>query len=309
MNVLIGGYIKSGTTLLAKLLDNAPDIVVFPEELGLPSVFRDTNNHGATRKWNQIKDDDRFLRLSQGIQSDWTFGNRDYSSFNFNEFIKSVDDQVSDDISDFELLEIILRSYATVDNLKGEILIEKTPGNETLFSRFLDCNSSNKVLYISRNPKDVFCAVKKKRAKQNIAFNADNFIFSWVYGNTYVRKMQNIYGTDRVFILTYEELVQATEETMRNVSLFLGINFSSSMLQPTSRGTIWEGNSMRDVKYSQVKWIEPDRSLLQVHEEELINDGISIYKRNFASINWFKKSFLKIKLSLIPFHILWYRKI
>jgi hypothetical protein len=58
---------------------------------------------------------------------------------------------------------------------------------------------------------------------------------------------QKRYG-DRVLVLSFERLVRETEETMRQVAVWLGLDFSDELLTPTFNGQPIRADSSRAVE-------------------------------------------------------------
>lgn len=288
MKVLIGGYIKSGTTLIAKLLDGVDGVVMFPEETAVNKYYiRSKDNMTLFKK---VKNDNRFLRLNQAKQQSWLFGNRDYSNFDFKKFVNFIEKDL-EEIDKYDPLTVIfciVENYAKIQRIENaKILLEKTPGNEILFKYHLKKHRENKAIYIKRNPEDIFSSVRKKRLKQNLKFNLKKSLHSWIKNYQNVINLKEIYGKQRLLILDYDELTVNPKKTMENVANFLNIKFSEVMLSPTIMGEIWEGNSMKGKKFSKIESFRSSNSNISDKEKSYIKH---FYDYKYDKINYLPKN-------------------
>lgn len=293
MKVLIGGYIKSGTTLIAKLLDNAENVVMFPEETAINKYYKQCSDNLTLFK--KVKEDSRFQRLSQGKQQSWLFGNRDYSNFDFKKFVSLIEEDL-EEIKNYDPLAVIfciVDNYAKIQHIKNaKILLEKTPGNEIFFIDHLKKDQENKVIYIKRNPEDIFSSVRKKRTKQNLEFNLKKSVHSWIKNYHHVLNLKEVYGKQRLLIVDYNVLTSSPKKTMENVANFLNIKFSEVMLSPTIMGEVWEGNSMKGKKFSKIESFKSSNSNISDKEKRYIkhfydykNDRINYLPKKLSYLN------------------------
>lgn len=131
--------------------------------------------------------------------------------------------------------------------LKGtmnSIWCEKTTNVWLEALSFLGMFSESRVLHIVRNPKDVLASWKK---------------FTHAPGNDYLDIVFNCYSSHRqaagmseyfdgYMMISYEELVESTEESAKRIARFLGVDYNKNMIDSDKyvdkSGNKWTGNSM-----------------------------------------------------------------
>lgn len=102
-------------------------------------------------------------------------------------------------------------------------------------------------VHILRNPYSNLVSLRRHVGRAGYPFLAPSL--SSLYNTLY-----NLYRNRRLIedylVIRYEDLLTDPELTMRSVASFLEIDFVASLLEPTSMGRPWEGNSSRGIRYS-----------------------------------------------------------
>ena len=156
----IAGQAKSGTTLLAALLDNHPELLVLPEETAyFPTVLTKYAPRGRRAQFDYITKESRSNVLFAGPS---VRGKRDYADFPRTEFLETFERAAFDSARiDNDLLVLLVESYAAtlgipLDRIKR--WVEKTPANRdhiaTIVSRF----PRAKILVTMRDPRAILAA-------------------------------------------------------------------------------------------------------------------------------------------------------
>ncbi|MDH3709635.1 MAG: sulfotransferase [Cyclobacteriaceae bacterium] len=243
--VFICGYQKSGTTLLAALLDNHPDLMVFPEET---SFFRWVN----IKDFKQISDrldfqlqETHVNRLQIDKANDGMEGNRDYSDFPFDSFQSQVREVFNQGPkSHKDILLALMKAFAAVSNQQNKrYWIEKTPRNEVYFTSIKKMFPDARYIYIVRDPRDVFCSYRKNRERYTAGratLKLGNFISTWT---TSLRSGLSMEG-DQILYLRYEDLVSNLQDQLEIVTKFLDVPLVEGLTIPSKLGIQWQGNSM-----------------------------------------------------------------
>ncbi|MDX1975779.1 MAG: sulfotransferase [Rickettsiales bacterium] len=238
--LFIGGFPKSGTTLLATLLDSHPELMVFPEE---------THIFSMRKKYTTIKTRRRYLRRSSGASTpgmdeavlDFPSGKRDYSFVDKERYKDQLRTRLSVAKNLRELFEAILKNWMEFDiyrdNNQWKYFVEKTPFNELYHRKAMAWYPDAKFIYIVRDPRDNLLSYSKKQPKKTL----DELIAMWRASYQAARELMQ---KDQVLVIRYEDLVAAPRATMRDVASFLSIGFNEVLTQPTRMGMPWEGNSM-----------------------------------------------------------------
>src|SRR5205807_2311558 len=138
----IAGQAKSGTTLVATLLDNHPELLVLPQETAyFPTVLKKYGRAGRRAQFDYLTKQS-FSRVLFSGEAKWR--EHEYKNFPQQKFSETFERIAFDPANaQRDLLALMAEAYAetigvTVDRIKR--WIEKTPANrnhvDQIFSRF-----------------------------------------------------------------------------------------------------------------------------------------------------------------------------
>jgi hypothetical protein len=240
--IFICGHAKSGTTLLAALLDNHSEVAVFPEET---FYLRQVGNNpdrttSELAEWllaqiarKQPSDDGR------EVYDQWSFAyfkDLELLGRRFRTFLENSPDSCGG------LLELLVSTYAEETGQVGRrYWLEKTHGNEMFLDMALQWHPEMRSIYIVRDPRDVYVSWSRRMRASDKSDNIENFLYRW--GMSVWAWRQFLAGHDGLTI-RYEDLLRYPTETMTFVCRFLGIGYEDSLEKPTKNGRLWLGNSM-----------------------------------------------------------------
>jgi hypothetical protein len=111
--------------------------------------------------------------------------------------------------------------------------------------RFFGVYPDGLLISIVREPRGWYASARKHDPKQYGGIEAA--IGLWKLSAESMIRAKERYG-DRVYVISFEDLVGETETTMRNLACFLGLDFTPVMLTPTFNGMAIEANSSHSVK-------------------------------------------------------------
>lgn len=239
--VFLCGYPKSGTTLLLSLLDNHPQLNVFPEEL---KIFTKV----VRKKTHQEKIACILSETGAYVPSlgnvDFPSGKRDYTDINGTDYMQSLNAELSKSQNDKELVQAIYKNWELyAKNTKQgdhrfKYFVEKTPGNEKYIYIYIKkWFPLAKYIYIIRDPRDNYLS---KWKKSNYKLKVEQFCYDW---KNSVHQIDLLKDSEFI-LLRYEDLVVDVKSSMEKISNFLKIDFHESLLVPTRNGSDWSGNSM-----------------------------------------------------------------
>ena len=267
----IAGQAKSGTTLLAALLDNHPELLVLPEETAyFPTVLTKYAPRGRRAQFDYLTKESRSNVLFAGPS---VRGKRDYADFPRTEFLEAFERSAFDSARiDNDLLVLMVESYAAtlgipLDRIKR--WVEKTPANRdhiaTIVSRFPQA----KILVTMRDPRAILAAqiaITEKRARKD--FSIYCVIAHWRVAAELARRILN--GEIGGLFVRYEQLAIDPSTTMKKVCDYLEIAFDPKVvLNPTKVGRSWSGNSAAQTDFSEIS-----REPVSRWERELSDDEI-----------------------------------
>jgi hypothetical protein len=239
--VFIGGYPKSGTTLLCSLLDGHEELVVIPEETKF-----------FNRRSSQISNSDYISRFLDEFSAGFgkiiaaSSGLRDYRDIKPQIILEAAERYwKTSDRSEKRVLEgIACGIYAALGySGRKRYWVEKTPRNEAHFQLISTWWPDAKLIVMVRDPRQALTSHRRYQVKRNVnrPKSLGNFISEWNASNQYFKDTKNS-GLDSC-LLRYEDLVTGKEQMMKNVADFLGIKVTPDLIKPTKAGLTWSGNS------------------------------------------------------------------
>lgn len=305
--VFITGHIKTGTSLMASLLDEHSELMVFPEELFLFSKYAQLHKNNKVTLddfWELFFKDIQIQKLF-GTQAKGLFGQVDYSDFDAESFKdKCLTYSKAQDLQKWELhnvFEIIFKAFAEIiQNNPNKRWVEKTPMNEFNFFYWKKFYPKAQFLYMTRHPFEVFSSIKKKRTIEKQPYSVYDFIVKYLTSLKLANFLQKQYP-DNFIIIDLNDLKNNTAETMKAISAFLNINFSESLLRPTKLGKSWQGNSMFSANdktaIHKQTFVEERNQLISPTEKQVIHTLLIENKKplfDIKFINYNFKNYLKV---------------
>jgi Sulfotransferase family len=268
----IAGQAKSGTTLLAALLDNHPELLVLPEETAyFPTVLTKYAPRGRRAQFDYITKES-LSNVLFGGPCKW--GKRDYSYFPTSRFLQTFEQMAFDPVNlKRDLLVIMLEAYAaTLGRSLDSITrwIEKTPANRKYLPAIQSRFPHAKILVTMRDPRAIFAAqIALEKTRQLGTFSTYYCISHWrEVAKVALRARED--GDTTLLLVPYEKLVLEPGEWMKRVCAFLEIKYDPAIvLTPTKAGKFWEGNSATETAFSRISTEPLTRWQSDLSEEEI----------------------------------------
>ncbi len=260
------GYSKSGTSLMVALLDHHPQLVVIPEETDFVDILYSfcvyLESQPALRKggieviMDMVLNKSHIRNFKRGKVDDDIGGNFDYSKLNntiFETTLRKTLNEIEFTVGNvFKSLSKAYHEATVADVVYDDVKywVEKTPYHEIHLKNrkvILDRMFSNdyKIIHIIRDPRDNYMAYKKKHPNLTVY----EFCYEW---RRVLRIASQFKGQDRFKYVKYEDVVLSSESTIKEISSFLGIKNTQSLLQPSKFGNLWQGNSMFGTKNTSI---------------------------------------------------------
>jgi hypothetical protein len=267
----IAGQAKSGTTLLAALLDNHPQLLVLPEETAyFPTVLTKYASRGRLAQFDYLTKESRSNVLFSGPS---VRGKRDYSDFPRTKFLETFERAAFDPARiDNDLLVLMAESYANVLDIPLDRIkqwVEKTPANRNYVSVILSRFPRAKILVTIRDPRAVLAAqiaVTAQRARKD--FSIYYVIAHWHVAADLIKRIWC--GEINGLVVPYEQLAREPSATMKTVCDYLEIEFEpQTVLNPTKIGRSWAGNSAAQTDFSKISTEPVTRWDRELSENEI----------------------------------------
>lgn len=251
-NFFITGCVRSGTTLLEKLLCNHPELSVLSQPF--PSLYIKIKRAFL----NSINIYEYFVLSNYVDEKRYCFN--DFNTYLNNELFSPtfVQDGINSNYSG-HLTSDLEYEINTENNLSTiyESLTKKNRHNssarlfgskEVLCEEFAPyfINNGIKVIHIFRDPRDVISSIKKGNGDKFIG-NVKPLLFELRNWRKSAQLAIQLQDNPNFISLNYEDLVQKTDECLRKICDFLNIEsfspeaFAQGIL--TQQGNIWSSNS------------------------------------------------------------------
>ncbi len=250
--IFLGGHRKGGTTLLASLLDGHPQLWVYPEDINvLYAYFPRFCQDGYSQK-------ERRQRLERVIFEEFRRRRRRLSylrAVRVEEMREVFFDLLRGrDLADMgQVLGALARSFREVHpgpGPEGRGMVLKETSIEIYAEMLLRKFPSAKFVHLLRDPRDNFAALKAGIENYYHAFDDDantilaSLLHRYGLGMRLARLNLERFGPERYLVTRHEDVVKDSENQLRRISHFLGIDFHPCLLQPTIMGRPSKGNNL-----------------------------------------------------------------
>jgi Sulfotransferase family len=267
----IAGQAKSGTTLLAALLDGHPEVLVLPQETAyFPTVLTKYGNAGRRAQFDYLTKES-FSRVLFGGEPKWR--EHEYANFPQRQFSETFERVAFDPANaQRDLLAIMAESYAATIGVRLDRIqrwIEKTPANrnhvDKIFARF----PRAKLLVTLRDPRAILATqIALEKTRRTKRFSVYYVIAHWRVAAKLARRVRR--GDVPGLLVQFEQIVSEPSSVMKNVCDYLEIEFDPDIvLTPTKIGQPWGGNSAAQMAFSQVSAEPASRWERELSEDEI----------------------------------------
>lgn len=253
--VVVAGLPKAGTTLPLALLDDHPNLLVFPEEL---RFFHSGAEHGtgeaaaerllANANIQKLKLQKHFFAPGDYMEHQGTgFGQRDYSAFSFDTFEHHLRDSFRRSRSTRERILGVIEAFH-LGLGRGSLpesftFVCKAPHNELYADKWVDAlEEDGRYVVAVRRPTEHYVSLA------NIANLQGKRLQRWPSFVNLVNERRHLWSrfpAGQTFVIDYDSLLTEPQSNMTELAEFLEIEFIDSMLCPSKMGVPWAGNSSR----------------------------------------------------------------
>jgi len=267
----IAGQAKSGTTLVAALLDNHPELLVLPQETAyFPTVL---NKYGSADRRAQFDylTKQSFSRVLFGGEPKWR--EHEYKDFPQQQFLETFERAAFDPANEQrDLLALMAEAYAETTSVPLEPIkrwIEKTPANrnhvDEIFARFPNA----KLLVTLRDPRAILATqIALEKTRKTKRFSVYYVIAHWRVAAKLARRVRA--GDVPGLFVQFEQLVSEPANVMKDVCDYLEVQFNPEIvLTPTKIGEPWGGNSAAQIAFSKISAEPASRWETELSDDEI----------------------------------------
>jgi len=247
--VFVGGYPRSGTSLLVSLLDGHPQLLVLPEETWF---LKDVSRRAAVSGPEALAylfDRTNLRHLDPARPPDAAdlagVGIADYDGFPYGRLRDRTTALFRDSAgAPPDVLSSLGLAFAEVTGAgPRRYLVEKTPDNEFRIGAARAWWPRCRFVYMVRDPRAAFHSHAAKTRNGPAAARelpVETFVLHYARSlGVGLRYIALVPGLST--LVKYEDLVTALEPEMRRMSRFLDVPFDPSLLVPTKLGRPWTG--------------------------------------------------------------------
>ena len=267
----IAGQAKSGTTLLAALLDNHPELLVLPQETAyFPTVLKKYRDRGRRAQFDYLTKES-FSRVLFGGEPKWR--EHEYKDFPQQRFLETFERIAFESANaKRDLLALMAESYGRTIGVPIERIkrwIEKTPANrnhvDEIFKRFPQA----KLLVTLRDPRAILASqVALEKTRKTKRFSVYYVIAHWRVAAKLARAVRA--GDVPGLFIQFEKLVSEPATVMKSICDYLEVEFDPEVvLTPTKIGEPWGGNSAARIAFSEVSTEPAARWEKELSEDEI----------------------------------------
>jgi hypothetical protein len=267
----VAGQAKSGTTLLAALLDNHPELLVLPQETAyFPTVLKKYGGAGRRAQFDYLTKES-FSRVLFGGEPKWR--EHEYKSFPQQKLQETFERTAFDPANaQRDLLALMAEAYANTIGVSADHIkrwIEKTPANRNHADEILARFPNAKLLVTLRDPRAILATqIALEKTRQTKRFSVYYVIAHWRVAAELARRVRagNVPG----LLVQFEQLVSEPASVMKKVCDYLEIQFEPEIvLTPTKIGERWGGNSAAQIAFSKVSAEPASRWEQELSEAEI----------------------------------------
>lgn len=235
--IFVCGAMKTGTTLLTRLLDNHPSLMVMPGDSHYYTNFREFqgSHHDLSIYWMQ-----RLINPS-GQAPFWFLGKamQRYADFllYLEYFLKTNDDTFQ---------AVVAATFCANPNrsMATRHWVEKKPENERYVHWFIKRYPAAKFVHLVRDPLINISSIKRLSHFKNIPFRAISYSVRLKHLMRLGPQNAIQFGRDVYQVIKYEDLITSTDQQMSELAGFLDIDFLDTLLVPSENGIPARANSM-----------------------------------------------------------------
>lgn len=276
--VFICGHRKTGTTLLVNLLDNHKDLLTYPDDSGFWYMFYplfDSSEISSEKKDEIVLNNlvPNFEYIIRNVPDDYikkmNFSKEKFYDY-YKEFISSTNHTTKD------ILTSLVKAMNKIFQQKTSIKhwVEKTTSSEVYALDIAKMFPNAKFIHIIRDPRDNWGSLKSGWEKRYSDFNDEprrlmhSLLERGKLCMEFAKHNQDILGKQTYKVIKFEDLTASPEQIMKEISDFLKIEFTETLLQPTVLGLPWKGNNFENLKFTKISSSNSNRWRERIAPEE-----------------------------------------
>jgi hypothetical protein len=282
--IFIGGHRKSGTTLALALLDGHPDLFIYPYETHFWYSFYPVYIDILYDYKDQLKRFEYIFEDLKHIIKKWMkFEEKDlrmdYETF-FKVFKSCIEERTIKGF--FNAMCRAVRMLLPDENYNNhKFIVTKDTHSEIHANEIFKLYPKAKFINIVRDPRDNCATILNGWDKHyKNQYDSKERLFRDVLDRgslcADIALANDIIYEDKYLLIKYEDLVEKTEETMKKIAQFIGIDETKLNLTPTFCGVKWKGNTFTNKQYEGIS-----NRRIRIYDKALTKNQIKIIEYYF----------------------------
>ena len=263
--IFICGHRRSGTTLLVALLDDHPQLNVYPDESKFFYLFYPKVAQSGMSREEKIEHIiEKHFAFFKDVLATKTHAPPGYIDHTemANEFRHYIVSRKKVQWHDYLQGMICAYAHVSLQDMTSVVgWVEKTTSSEIFASDIDQAFRDAKFIHIVRDPRDNYSSLKsgwEKRYRHlddssDIEDLRESCIMRGLLGMKMGILNQQVLGKKKYRIIRYEDVVKHPEETLNKLSAFLNIDYHPSLLVPTICGLPWKGNNFEGKQFDGIR--------------------------------------------------------
>lgn len=286
--IFILGAHKSGTSLVRNLLDDHKELSVIPFESHFLELLGFWIENPTRTNVPEELTNEEFVERAVEFAGRFNKKDNPYGDvvlsqkMNITKLKNILEEKENLDSEEARIQAYLEGIQVSLDHQRGKRIVEKSVENFEYAVYLSKLFPKARFIHILRNPYSNVVALRKFKQKGMKAYPRLDTVLETVRLSYYYAE-KNKKVIDNYKVIKYEDLLESPEDLMKELSAFLKIGFSDTLLEPTSQGKKWFGNSTTDERKKGVsaKGIDAWKKSIKPMEVEAVNRkmayALSIY--------------------------------
>jgi hypothetical protein len=277
--VFICGHPKSGTTLIRALMDDHPELVVFPEETSFFRTVMPILGHRVVktrtmlllrqfilRSFPEVPQPEHLQKEAEAVSE--MARPEFYALMRMHQQAEEIGEVIGSRHFGDGLASVVMAFGQVYGKLNegSKYWVEKTPHNEQFADQIFEWWPEARCIHVVRDPRDNYASYRTKRSFQ---LPLSRFTEEWQASVRTARQNQQKYGQEAYLMFNYEDLLRDPDEGLGRISEFLGIEDDPVLRVPSTGGEPWEGNSMFGDTFSSISTAPIGRYLENLENRDI----------------------------------------
>jgi len=248
--ICLTGHRKGGTTMFHKLFEGHPELTVYPDDISLLYAyfpcFADKKKYSIDEISQRIEKIliSIFINLKKSSKSNQDLPEIDLFLKYFWKYLSTKDIFSRGDV----ICGVADAWHKSLNLIEKKPFLFKETSQAIHFEEIKDCIPSCKFINLVRDPRDNYAAIKSGVKKYyskmgegemaSLSSLINRARMDMLSAKTYLET-----HPDNFYALRFEDLTAKPEYEMKKVADFVGVKFDQCLLQPTTFGQSFSGNS------------------------------------------------------------------